>query len=73
MALTSVVLKHRGSYTAYEGTAAPTVATEGPFMVGDIVWNTVPAAGGATYMGWVCTTAGTGATATFKGFGLIEV
>ncbi len=58
----------------YWGTAAPSAATDvGPFKVGDIVWNTAPAAGGATYMGWVCTTAGaTGATSTWKGFALIQ-
>jgi len=58
----------------YWSTAKPTASTDiGPFKVGDVVWNTVPAGGGATYMGWVCTTAGaTGATATFKGFSLIE-
>jgi hypothetical protein len=54
--------------------AAPSASTDiGPYSVGDRVWNTVPAAGGATYMGWVCTTAGaTGAVAVFKGFGLIQ-
>lgn len=58
----------------YWGTAAPSASTDiGPYKIGDIVWNTAPAAGGASYMGWVCTTAGaTGATATFKGFALIE-
>ena len=54
--------------------AAPSATTDvGPFKVGDRVWNTAPAAGGATYMGWVCTTAGAdGSTAVFKGFGLIQ-
>lgn len=58
----------------YWGTAAPSASTDiGPFKVGDIVWNTVPAAGGATYIGWVCVVAGeTGATSTWKGFGLIQ-
>lgn len=61
--------------TEYWGTAAPSAATElGPFKLGDVVWNTAPAGGGATYMGWVCTSAGdTGATSTWKGFGLIEI
>lgn len=45
--------------------AAPTTGTA---AVGDIVWNTVPAAGG--YMGWVCITAGS--PGTWKGFGLIQ-
>jgi hypothetical protein len=58
----------------YWATAAPSASTDiGPYSVGDVVWNTAPAAGGATYMGWVCTTAGaTGATSTWKGFGLIQ-
>ena len=44
MALTSVILQHRGNNKAYEGTAAPSLSTElGPYNVGDIVWNTVPA------------------------------
>jgi hypothetical protein len=62
------------SLKEYWSTAKPTASTDiGPFSVGDIVWNTVPAAGGATYMGWVCTTAGKdGANSTWKGFGLIE-
>jgi hypothetical protein len=55
------------------GDAIPSAATEiGPFNLGDIRWNTVPATGGATYIGWVCTVAGaTGASSTWKGFGLI--
>ena len=58
----------------YYGTAAPGVnESEYNFAVGDEVINSVPAAGGATYRGWVCTTAGAGGTAVFKGFGLIEV
>lgn len=46
------------------GSAAPTTGT---WAVGDICWNTVPAAGG--YLGWVCTTAGT--PGTWKTFGAI--
>lgn len=46
------------------GTAAP---ASGTFAVGDVVWNTAPAAGGT--MGWVCTTAGT--PGTWKTFGAI--
>jgi hypothetical protein len=57
----------------YFGTAAPTIAEVSyTFAVGDEVINSVPAAGGATFYGWVCTTAGVGGTAVFKGFGLIQ-
>jgi hypothetical protein len=45
--------------------AAPTTGT---WVVGDIIYNTVPTAGGT--MGWVCTTAGT--PGTWKTFGAIE-
>ena len=45
--------------------AAPTTGT---WVVGDLVYNTAPAAAG--YLGWVCTVAGT--PGTWKGFGLIE-
>jgi len=44
--------------------AAPSSAGDGYFNVGDWVINTAPAAGGTLL--WVCTGAGTGATATFK-------
>lgn len=44
------------------GTAAPTTNA---WTVGDVVWNTAPAAGGT--LGWVCTTAGT--PGTWKTFG----
>jgi len=58
----------------YYGTAAPSASTDiGPYAVGDEVINTAPAAGGGSYRGWVCTTAGaTGATSTWKGFGTLE-
>ena len=46
------------------GTAAP---TSGTYSVGDVVWNTAPAASGT--MGWVCTTAGT--PGTWKTFAAI--
>lgn len=46
------------------GSAAPTAGT---YSVGDVVWNTAPAASGT--MGWVCTTAGT--PGTWKTFGTI--
>ena len=47
-----------------DGTAAPTV---GVWKVGDMVYNSAPAAAGA--IGWVCTTAGT--PGTWKTFGAI--
>jgi hypothetical protein len=47
-------------------TAAPVAGT---YVVGDIVWNTAPAAGGT--VGWVCTTGGT--PGTWKAFGTIAV
>lgn len=47
------------------GNSAPTQAGDGTFKVMDVIWNTAPAAGGTAF--WVCTTAGNGATATFKG------
>jgi hypothetical protein len=63
------------SLKEYWGTAAPSASTDiGPYNVGDIVWNTAPAGGGASYIGFVCTVAGAdGATSTWKGFGLIQV
>ena len=56
------------------GSAPPSTSADiGPYNLGDVMWNTVPAGGGATYIGWVCTTAGAnGGTAVFKGFGLIQ-
>jgi hypothetical protein len=51
--------------TMVEGTAAPVTGT---WAVGELVYNTAPAAAG--YLGWVCVTAGT--PGTWKGFGLIE-
>jgi len=48
-----------------EGTVAPTA---GVWAVGDITYNSAPAAGGT--MGWVCTTAGT--PGTWKTFGTIS-
>ena len=55
----------KGNRNHSYGTAAPTANT---WAVGDIVWNTSPAAGGN--IGWVCTTAGT--PGTWKTFGSIE-
>jgi hypothetical protein len=76
MAMESFITQHGGTLglTRYYGTAAPSLATDiGPYKVGDEVINTAPAAGGGSYRGWVCTTAGaTGATSTWKGFGLLE-
>lgn len=46
-------------------TSAPTVGT---YAVGDVVYNSAPAAGGT--MGWVCVTAGT--PGTWKTFGAIS-
>lgn len=48
----------------FTATSAPTTGT---FQVGDIVWNTTPAASGT--IGWVCVTAGS--PGTFKTFGAI--
>jgi len=42
----------------------PSHAGDGSFDLGDWVINTAPTAGGTLL--WVCTGAGTGATATFK-------
>lgn len=47
-------------------TAAPTTGT---WLLGDIVYNSSPSAGG--YVGWVCTTAGS--PGTWKTFGAISV
>ena len=44
--------------------APPSAAGDGNFVVGDIILNSVPTAGG-TFC-WVCTTAGPGGTAVFK-------
>ena len=50
-----------------QGSTSPAAGT---FYVGDTWLNTAPAAGGSSYMGWVCTTAGS--PGTWKGFGLIQ-
>jgi hypothetical protein len=47
------------------GTVAPTTGT---WVVGDIVYNSAPTAGG--FVGWICTTAGT--PGTWKTFGAIS-
>ena len=47
------------------GNAAP---GDGPWLLGDIVWNADPAA--TEYIGWVCVVAGT--PGTWKGFGAIQ-
>lgn len=54
-----------GTQKIYNGSAAPVAGT---WAVGDIVYNTAPAAGGN--IGWVCTSAGT--PGTWKEFGLIS-
>ena len=62
------------SLPEYWGTAHPSATTDiGPYALGDIMWNTAPAAGGGSYIGWVCVSAGaTGAASTWQGFGLLE-
>jgi hypothetical protein len=47
----------RRTKIVYEATAAPTAGT---WRVGDIVWNSTPAASGIP--GWMCVTAGTPGT-----------
>jgi hypothetical protein len=54
-----------GDVDHYFGTTA---MTSGTHKVGDIVWNVAPSAG--SYIGWVCTNAGT--PGTWKGFGAIQ-
>lgn len=56
------------SLKEYWGTAPPSSTTDqGPFAVGDIVWNTAPAVG--TPVGWECVTAGAdGSIAVFVPF-----
>ena len=44
----------------YWGTAAPTLATDGTFQKGDVIWNNAPAAGGTPF--WLCTTGGSPGT-----------
>jgi hypothetical protein len=59
-----------GTWFAHKILYNDTTPASGIFVVGDVVWNTAPAAGGT--MGWVCTTAGTvGSGAVFKTFGAI--
>jgi hypothetical protein len=64
------ILETQGFFSARQkrityGTAAPTSET---WAVGDLCYNTTPAAAG--YVGWVCVTAGT--PGTWKGFGVIQ-
>ena len=71
MAIEVFVGQH-GPYTkTYWGTAPPSAATDlGPYMVGDIMWNTTCAAGGVPF--WLCTTAGaTGAVSVWKAAGVV--
>ena len=51
-----------------EGTSPPPGLASGTWKVGDLVWNTKPAAGG--WVGWVCVTAGP--PAVWKAFGAIS-
>lgn len=46
--------------TEYFGNNYPTVAGDGTFKVGDIVWNTETATGEAAF--WICITAGSPGT-----------
>jgi hypothetical protein len=57
---------YSGYYVQNYAAAAPTTGT---WAVGDLMYNTVPTAGG--YVGWVCVTAGT--PGTWKTFGAISV
>jgi hypothetical protein len=54
-----------GDKKILSGTAAP---ASGAYLVGDIVYNSAPAAAGK--VGWVCTTAGS--PGTWKAFGVID-
>jgi hypothetical protein len=56
-----------GYMTIWFATAIPSLAGEGPFEVGDWVIHTDAAVGEPP--AWVCTAAGTGATATFGAMG----
>jgi hypothetical protein len=58
------------SLTEYWGTAPPSSTTDiGPYMLGDVVWNTAPATA-PNALGWICTTPGSnGATAVFTEIG----
>lgn len=58
-------------YTAKYSANIPSSLTAGnpTWVVGDVVYATTPTAGGN--IGWVCTTAGTGASSVWKTFGAI--
>lgn len=58
-------LRFPGGQRWFQGSAAPTV---GAHIIGDVTWNTAPAANGNN-MGWVCTAAGT--PGTWKAFGAV--
>lgn len=59
--------RNTGIYRRRYDAAAPVAGT---WAVGDIVWNTAPAAGGN--LGWICTTAGTPGTWQRFGFARLE-
>ena len=61
----TTVRRFDGANVIMQGTAAPSSET---WAVGDRVENTSPTAG--SYMGWICTTAGT--PGTWKGYGAIS-
>jgi hypothetical protein len=61
MALHEFVGAHGPAKRVFYATSIPTVGT---YQVGDVCWNTAPAAGGAAF--WVCTTAGGTGTFVFK-------
>lgn len=63
-----VQLINGNTNTEYYGTAVPSSAGDGNFVVGDRVIITTPATG-QPYI-YVCTVAGTGASATFKSISL---
>ena len=50
---------------------ASSYPVSGTYQQGDLVNNLNPSAGGASYLGWVCTTGGS--PGTWKGYGLIQV
>ena len=65
---TTRVQAHQNQFGRREVQGAYATTTTGTWAVGDIVWNTAPAASGN--IGWVCTAAGT--PGTWKTFGTIE-
>jgi hypothetical protein len=70
MALSPFVAQFGPNNKQMWGTAYPTASTDGTFEVGDVIWNTAPAAGGGSYQGWVCVVRG--APGTWKHLAAIE-